>query len=433
MSSISNVQGLFKKYYGDLKDLVPEGGAFDKKMPMDTRKRVGESYVEAVILSAETGLTLAGQNAEVLDIQPPVAGAVKQAAVKDYATLVASTIPFQTLSRSAERGDQAFVSASQHVTKNNLKSHKRFLEAIMVHGQSDGKLGYVSYATDTYRGVSLTNGAGTLNGVAFTAGVNTSSKHIHLHRSFAAGIWVGMEGLPINQLDSNDNIVASGKLVSVNAEYGYIEVDFTPVAATSATSHTLAYPGMESDLEAPGIQKILTNSGTLFEISAATYSLWKGTEHDVSNAKFDFDELQDAIAAAVNRGGLDGDVTCFVNPRTWSTLLQDEAGQRRHTGQMKGGEVKVGADNIRFYGQAGSVEVVPSTMCKENEAYILNMESWYRFGSADLSFKVPGANDDLIFPLQNQTGFAFRSYASQCVFCCMPAKSIYVKNIDDEA
>ena len=193
---------------------------------------------------------------------------------------------------------------------------------------------------------------------------------------------------------------------------------------------------METQQEMVGIKAILENEGSLFGISAAQHSLWKGAQYSCQDGKLTFAKLNEAIGNAVNTGGLEGDVCVFVNPRSWATLLTDEAALRRHVGSdMAGGEVKKGADKIKYYAQNGVVEIVPSTTVKENEAYVLRLEDWYRFGSADLSFKVPGSgdSDNLIFPLQSQTGYAFRSFASQCVLCCAPAKSILIKDINDEA
>ena len=152
MSQISSVQGLFKKFYGDINELVPSGYVIQEELKFDKRKRVGESYVEAVVLSNEVGVTYGGNSAEVVDINPAIAGVVRQAELKDYQTILASVIPFQVLSRSADAGDQAFLSASKHVVKNNLKSHAAFVEIALLYGQSAAGLGYVSFATATYRG-----------------------------------------------------------------------------------------------------------------------------------------------------------------------------------------------------------------------------------------------------------------------------------------
>lgn len=443
MSQPSTVSGLFKKVYGDnAKDLVPAGYVALELLKFDTRKRVGESYVECVVLSHEVGVTFGGSSADVVTINPAAAGVVKQAELKDYQIILSSVIPFQTLSRGAERGEQAFVAASKHVVKNNLKSHHAFLEIALQYGQSAAGLGYVSYTSATYRGVSFTAGAATLNGIVFaTGGVNTTTKEILFHPgSFAAGIWTGMDGVAVKQVaTSSGAVVGSGKLVSVNTEYGYIQVDFTPTAASSATSHKIVFEGMENSLEMPGIHKILENAGSLFGISAATYPLWKASSYAAYSSgttagKLTFAKIQAAIGVAVNRAGLDTDVVVLCNPRSWTSLMTEQAALRDYDSSYKSAAYENGSRAIKFYGQAGMVEIKPSRHIKEGFAEVLDLDTWSRFGSADVSFKVPGMNDeDLIMALPNQTGFAFRSYSSQCVLCSAPARNVLITDINDEA
>ncbi|HYD02007.1 MAG TPA: hypothetical protein VEB22_12335 [Phycisphaerales bacterium] len=441
-AAISSVPGLFKKSYGNIPtNLVPAGNVFQEDLPMDERKRVGESYVECVVLSHETGVTFGGSSAEVVDINPAIAGVVKQAELKDYQMILGSVIPFQTLSRSAEKGQQAFESASKHVVKNNLKSHHCFLEIALLYGQSDAGLGYVSYTSATYRGVAFTNGAATLNSIVFaTGGVDTTNKHILLAPgSFAAGVWTGMDGVKVKQIATSDgSVVGSGKLVAVNSEYGYVTVDFTPTAATSATSHKLVFDGWENSLEMPGIFKIMQNTGTLFSISATTYPLWKASSYAAYSSgttagKLTFAKLQKAVAVAVNRAGLDTDVTVYVNPRSWETLLTEQAGLKSDDSSYSPEKAERGQKAIRFYSQNGLITVKASRHMKEGFALVLDLDTWSRFGSASVSFKVPGTDMELILPLTNQTGWSFRSYSSQCVLCSAPARNVLVTDINDEA
>lgn len=438
MTQASQVQGLFRKVYGEVKDLQPVKFTHQDMIPFSTRKRVGESYVEAVVLSNENGITLGGCDAEVIELNPAVAGVVKQAEVKDYQMVLASVIPFQTLSRSADRGEAAFASASKHVTKNNLRSHNNFLELMMLYGQSASLMGYVNYATATYRGVALTNGGGAINGITFTAGVNTTEKAILLAPGeYASGIWSGAEGLLIQQIDATGLVVAEGKVLGSVSQYGYILVDFVPVAATSVTSHRLALLGQVDKMDMIGAVAILENTTTLFNLSTSKYPLWRGTTYNAyqptttTPGKLTFAKVMEAINNGIDRGNLDGDVVVTVNPRSWQSLVAEQnalATNKDYDPRM----AEAGFRAMRFYHMNGYAEVRPSRHVKEGYAFIWSLEDWSRFGSAAVSFSVPGASE-LIMPLENQTGFAFRSYSSQCMFCAAPARSVLIKNINDEA
>jgi len=94
-------------------------------------------------------------------------------------------------------------------------------------------------------------------------GVNTTSKNIlFAPGQFASGIWIGVEGARILQVDADAAIVASGKITYVDSDLGYLTVDFTPAAASSTTSHRICFEGMEQAKEAVGVNEIIANTGT---------------------------------------------------------------------------------------------------------------------------------------------------------------------------
>lgn len=436
--STSEVVNLFKKVYGDLTDLQPEDYQLQQDIPFSQKQRVGESYDEAVVLTAETGWTLGGSGMEAFDLNPAIAGAVKQTSVTAYTSVLASVVPWGVLSRSAGGGERAFFDGTKHIVRNNLKSHGKLLEIQRLYGQASKKLGEVSYATATYRGVAFTNGSGslTVNGtsVAFTNGVNTSEKMILLRPGhFASGIWVGSEGAVVKQLDSSNNVVAEGKLVAVDADVGVLEVDFTPVAASAVGSHKLCFDGMEDDKEMVGMYDILSETGTLFGIPTNRYSLWKGNNVALNNVKFTFERLQSGVAAAVNRGGLEGDLYVYVNPRTWGTLITTEAGMRMYDDSYKSSEAENGAEAIVFHHQAGKAIIKSNRCVAEGDVFGVHRADWSRSGSAEISFTVPGIDREIIFPLENQAAMAFRSYSDQYLFCHAPARSILWTGVNDES
>ena len=97
-------------------------------------------------------------------------------------------------------------------------------------------------------------------------------------------------------------------------------------------------------------------------------------------------------------------------------------------------EAENGFETLKFHTQTGVLKIHAHRFIQEGMALALHLEDWSRSGSAEISLSVPGMNDgQLLFPLQNQTGYAFRSYSDQYVFNHAPAKSIYFYGIDDEA
>lgn len=440
-ASTGDVLNLFKKVYGNLQQILPEDFPTQQDIPFNEKQKVGESYSEAIVLTYENGWTLLGNSTSLVEINPAIAGSVQQALVVPYATVLASVIPWQVASRAASQGEAAFFSATKFLVRNNLRSHGKLLEILRIYGQNAarGYLGYVSFYSGSYRGQAFVNGTGTLevNGVStlFTNGINAASKMILFQKGFfAAGIWTGAEQAIVQQVNAANVVVAQGKVVGVDVAVGVLIVDFTPIAATSTTSHRICFQGQTTSNDMIGIINILTNTGSLFGIPTANYDLWKGNVYDVQNQKLTLNDLQLAAAQAVNRGGLDGDLTVYVNPRTWARLSQTEAGLRIYDESYTEGEAQNGFETLKFHTQTGALFVKAHRFIHEGEALALHLDDWSRSGSAEISFKVPGMNDDqLMFPLQNQNGYAFRSYSDQYVFCHGPAKSIYFFNIDDEA
>lgn len=444
MSSVSNnaVIEIFKRVYGETYDLVPNDQQLSKDIDWVDGDKVGDDFREDVILGDEVGVTFGGSGQEAFEINPAIAGTVKQTSVSPYVIMLPSILPFATISRSLG-DDQSFLRATQFITKNNLKSHERFQETMRFYGQASKLLGYCSYFTGTYRGVSFTNGSGTLNSVAFTNGVNSAGKLILLSPGdFASGIWIGRKGVRVAQVDSTGAIVASGKLVSVQSKYGYIGVDFTPVAPSAASgsgSVRLAFYDQVTTGEMIGMHKILsTQSGTLFGIPVANYELFRGNYVDYKAAggtgvKLTLGRLQDAIADGVNGGGLEGDLVAYVNPLNWATLSTTEAGLRVYDKSYSENNAQNGFKDIEYYSQNGKITIKAHRHVMEGDCFITKRGTWKRSGSAQPGFRVPGIEDELIRPLENQAGFQFKSYSDEYLFTPEPAQNILLTGLNPES
>lgn len=452
MSAISNNAAidLFKEVYGQMHDIVPDDQILGKMISWSADKKVGEKFVEDVVLGAEVGISLGGNGQDAFEISSAIAGNVRQTEVTPYVSILPSILPFATISRSAGGDKVAFMNATKFIVKNNLKSHNKFLEIFRIHGQSPAKLGYISYYSGTYRGVSFTNGTGVLNGITFTNGVSavTSSGtyYILVHKGFfASGIWVGMKGVKVKQVNSSLSVTAGGKLVSVNSKYGYIEVDFVPVAPSAAPgslsasvvsgTQRLIFDKMDLLQEMVGVKSILNTSGTLFGINNAIFELFRGSSGDFLSKKATLDRTQEVVADAVNGSGVEGDLSVLVNPRSWKTFASTEAGLRVYDKSYTPQQAQNGFMDLEFYTQTGKLTIKAHRMMMEGEMAILKGDTWSRSGSAELGFKVPGmeSDGDLIKPLENQAGYQFKSYADQYIFTYAPAQNIWVQGIDDES
>lgn len=252
---------------------------------------------------------------------------------------------------------------------------------------------------------------------------------------WAPGIWAGSENMPI-EIRSNDNSTSRGTAVvkKVNMETRVITLNAAVpgIVVTSGSEDNIFHAGAYGK-EFPGIHKILTvTSGTLFNINVGDYNLFKGNEYPAGGAALSFTKVNKAAARAVEKG-LDSSLICLVNPSTWADLLNDQAALRREDSSYSPSEAKRGSKSIMFYSQNGDIEIIPSIYVKRGYAYLLSKEDWYRVGSTDMTFKLPGQGDEFFRHLENSAGYELRLYSDQAVFCCAPGKNTLISGIVNSA
>ncbi len=345
----------------------------------------------------EHGVTFAGPNEDAFNLQDAVAGAIKNAEVKSSQLVLKSLLGYASASRSAEGGAKAFKSATKFLVGNMLRSVTKKLEIEMLYGQ-------VGYATLAAAASSTT--------IAIPAA------------QWAPGIWAGAENMPIDIRDSVGGNSRLRTVTAVNFETKSITVD---TAVTLALGDVIHHRGAYGK-EFAGIHKIITNTGALFGIDASEYSLWKGNTYDASNAPLSFQKLQEAVAKAVEKG-LDSNVTVLVNPEVWADLLTDQAALKIYDSSYSPSKMENGAKELKFHGQNGVIEIVPSIYCKRGFAYVLSMDEWMRIGSTEVTFRRPGRGDEFFRDVEGAAAYELRCYTDQCVFSHAPGKNVLIQGI----
>jgi hypothetical protein len=398
-NTLDTLNGLFKEVYAkDLIDLIPDGVKLLSKIPFAKKEQVlGNFYHQPVVLGQEHGVTFAGAGDDAFTLEAPVAGQIKDAQVRGTQLVLRSVMGYASASRSSEGGAKAFKQATKFLVGNMLRSVTKKLEIEMLYGQ-------VGYATLAAAASSTT--------IAIPAG------------EWAPGIWAGAENMPIDIRDSAGGNSRLRKVMSVDFETKSIVVDS---AITLALGDVIWHKGAYTN-EFAGIHKIITNTGTLFNIDAAQYSLFKGNVYDAQASALSFAKVQDAVAKAVEKG-LDNDVMVIVNPLVWSDLLNDQASSRMYDSSYSSSTSENGSKEIKFHGQNGAIEIVPSIYCKQGYAYVISPDEMMRIGSTDVTFKRPGKGDEFFRELENAAGYELRCYTDQALFCHAPGKNVLITNI----
>lgn len=398
-NNLQTLNGLFKEVYADkLENLIPDGVKLLKLIPFVSKdKQEGSLYHQPVVLGLEHGVTFS-TGGDAFNLNPAIAGQIKDAQVQGTQLVLRSILSYTAASRSVGAGVRAFEDATKFLVGNMLRSVARKLEGELFYGQ----VGY-----------------GTISVVTSTVLSITTSE-------WAPGLWVGAENMPIDIYNSGlGTYRGSANVVSVDMINQTITVDVTP-SGTVATD--VIYPFGAQGNEFAGLHAILNNSGTLFNISAASYTLWKANQYSAGSAPLSFSKITAAVARAVEKG-LDSEVMCMVNPRSWADLLSDQAALRRYDSSFKTSELQNGAEGIRFYSQNGVVEIVPSIFVKQGYAYLIPLDEMLRIGSTDITFRRPGQGDEFFRDLESAAGYELRAFTDQALFCSAPGKAVLITGI----
>lgn len=363
-------------------------------------KQIGQAYNQPVILGQEHGVTFASPNDDAFTLATPIAGQIQNAQVQGNPLVLRSLMGYNSISRSIGGGEKAFEDATKFLVANMLRSITKKLEIELFYGQ----VGY---------------------GIVGSVATNTVTV---VTSEWASGIWSGAEKMPVDFYDTTGTTLrGSANVTAVSLETYQITFDTLSglgVVATDVMYHKGAFGN-----EFAGVHKILSNTGTIFGINAASYNLFKGNTYSCSSSALSFSHMEHAIALGVAKG-LEGDVTVFVNPTTWADLLTEQAALRRTDSSYSTTEVENGSKSITFFGQNGKVSIEPSIYVKLGYTYILPLDEFMRMGSSDVSFKIPGMGEnEYIRQLENTAAVELRVWTDQALFTSAPGHAILVSGI----
>jgi hypothetical protein len=347
----------------------------------------------------EHGITYAGPTEDAFELDAAVAGVIRDATVQGSQMMLRSRLGIAAASRAASGEPKAFENATKFLVRNMLRSMARRLEVGLFYGGVGiGEVGALPGGND----IQI------------------------LAAEWAPGVWAGSEQMNIDVYDAASNVLrGTAQVTAIDMDTRTITVNALP--AGTVVTDKIYFKGAQGK-EAVGIHYILTNTGTLFGINAANFTLWNGNQIDLSNNPISFASVQDAIARAVEKG-LDSAVCVMVNPRSWSNLLTEQTALRQYDSSYKVAVAEAGHQEIVFYGQNGKVEIVPSIYVKEGYAYVLCMEEMLRIGSTDITFKRPDQGDTFFRELENAAGYELRAYSDQALFCYAPGKNTLITGV----
>lgn len=406
----------FKEIYGESVDkVIPESAVITKEVSFESAYKVGDKYIVPVMLSHEHGVTYLGQNSGVATLVDANAAVYKEAQVDPSGMLLRSAISYSAADKMMS-SKQSFLVWSEMLVSNMVDSITKRNEIDFLYGQS---------------GLAVFSTAGGGGAATQTFTMTTAS--------WSDAIWAGMEGCNVEVFSST--LAAQRGTVGTTGDMYVSAVNFDnrtiSLTGTGATLDTIvagdiiffrgAYVvATTTHNSMAGLHKISTNTGTLFNISATTYNLWKGSESDVGSAALTLGKIFVGVGKAVARG-LQSDLLVLVNPKTFANLNSDQSALRRYGVESKG---KNGFEYLEFYSGNGKIAIRTHLFCKEGDAFGLPLRYIKRIGSTDVTFKLPNADPDQVFlHIPDKSGYELRCRSEQCIFVEKPAQLVYWKNI----
>lgn len=180
-----------------------------------------------------------------------------------------------------------------------------------------------------------------------------------------------------------------------------------------------------------GLQAIAENSGSLFNVSAATYPQWRSVAYPVGSTTLSFDKVAEGLSAVADNGLSDGG-TLYVNPRTWTDLMTDEAALRRRINDTN--SARTGYNKLTFEMNCGVVNIKAYKYMKQSLAMFVPTQELHRVGSTDLTFTAPGSPSKYFWSeLPTKNGAQIRLYSDQAIVSENPSHICLFSGISNSA
>ena len=392
----TTLNAFYKEVYADkIQNLIPENIKLLKMIPFQETDSLGDKYIQPVMLAHEHGFSV-GTGA--FSLNNHIASVNSEAQVDGYQMLLRTAIGYDAADRMGS-SKKSFVKWGDQLFMNMLNSMSKRLEILQLYGRTS--LGQVS-----------ANSSGTLT-------ITTAS--------WAPGIWAGMVGAELEAYDAlSSGSQHNGTLTVSAVDLGARTVTVTGTSSSVVANDYLFFKGFYG-AEQYGLDAIVTNTGSLYNISAATYELWKGTSVSAGSAALTMAKVLNGAAKAAERG-CEEDMTLICSNATWANLNADQSALREYDSSYKK-EAENGFGGIKFRGQNGLLEVVPSIYCKQGEAFLFPAKRMKRIGSTDITFNRPGQSEKVFLELPSNAGFELRCRSSQTLFCERPAYTVKFTNI----
>ena len=321
MSQAGQLNALYKVAYAKgVEDLIPKTGKLAELIPfVPSELQNGKQYEQPVVLTAEAGFTYSLDTQDAYNLNESIGMNMESAVVPGADIVLDSTVGYNQAAR-ASHSQTSFKSAMSAKFENMLKSSEKRLEIAMLYGND-------SIASVSVQSVATTDPlAIVIDQKTWATGIFAGSENslVVFSRTSNGAVVDSLNPFKISRVDIDARTIyltvpagATSSLANLEAAVEAYETKVHFFSSVTNNSGTIAYAEMA------GLKKIITNTGSLFGISAAQYDLWKGNSVQTTG-QLTMSKVLSAVSRAVQRG-LDTDATVMVNPSTWADLASNLA------------------------------------------------------------------------------------------------------------
>lgn len=407
MATVNSLDALFKRVWGDgTIKAVPKFAKFMDEVKFSQREKLGDMYVVPVLLQHEHGFSYGAHADGAFTLNAAIAGNVQQAQVRGSMIVLRSQLSYEDVFKAAQAGAAAFEAATSLVVENMQQSFAKRQELSFLYG---------------------TRGLGTVL-------TNTSGALVLSDATWAPGIWSAMKGCI---LEAFTTVAASATQHDTDLTVSSVTMSAKTVTVTGTSSSVVAadilyFKGARTTTahkECSGIDAIMSNTGTLFNIAANTYELWKANTSAVGGP-ISMLGILNGVSDAVNMGLME-DAKVYLATKRWNSLNSDQAALRRYGAYSS--KAENGSEGIVYHSVNGSIEIVAHPFVKEGEAFLIPQPSKriLRVGASDITFRRPGMQDTIFRELVDSAGLELRAFSDQAVIITKPAQCTKYTGITD--
>jgi len=406
----ASLDALFKyKVAKEVDNLIPSASIIQKMLgELTPATKAGRKFLQPVALTQENGVTYGDGTA--FTYNDAIVAVYGEAQIDAAPIMLRSRVSLSAANTMLD--DQAtFITQTKLRAGTMKESLSKIYEIECLYGKSTVGVGVILSQT----------GSGLTRALVLS------------EATFAAGIWGGKEGSLLecrNTAGTIQNPDADIVLVSVNTDTRTLNVsgDDSDLTACGATD-IIWFKGQYAN-GFHGLFAQIENTGTLFNIAAATYQLFRGNVVAVSGALV-MSKILRGLAKAVVRGGLSEDVVALVSSEGYESLNSDLAALRMLDGSYNGAKGENGVEGICYRYQGGKCKIVAHPFMMPGYAVAVPEKGVKKIGRVDINFGIGGS--DYFEKLENSAGYQLICQAEWSIFIEKPARCVLFTTITNPA